>query len=334
MRIVNKYIAVIAAMMMLVAVPIGIAANDAYATTSVTGQYSVYAYNGEAWDSEIVSAYDAAQAVKASTMWNSGTDSMVPKYTSGDWVTYNYDTYGNITTFMGKTNSDTEQWNVFIMDTAKNIVAAADCLGSYKCFSDYAADHRTANILLYYGPSSTTADDVFESYLVYETPVNESEITIVGTSAAYAVTFTLNIAYGGVTATINGNVTDVSGNTITDYALKTSTVTVVGYGSDCYIALKNAIGTTNITGTDDVPNEGYNAYGWMGEMFGLGTVQTAGTDTPSDWTDDSYAYWCIYDDAGHLADFVIGAYSPLASAGEPFSDNTISLTYQNVAMSS
>ncbi len=328
----NKIYAVIAAIMMIVAIPIGFAASDADADTGVTGTYSVYAFNGSAWSSDIVSAYDAAQAVQASDMWNANTDSMVAKYTEGDWVTYNYTTYGNITTFMGKTNTATEQWHVFIIDVSGNIVAAEDCLGSYKCFSDYDQAHRTANIILYYDASDVTADDVLDSFVGYDGAVSISSITTVTESDAYKVTFTLSIEYDGVDASITGTVLDVNGNAVTDAALKASTVTIVGYGSDCYLALKDAVGSVNFTGEDTVPGQGYNAYGWIGEMFGLGTVQTAGTDTPSDWTDDTYAYWCIYDDAEHLADFVLGAYSPLACAGEPFGDNTISLIYEEVEM--
>lgn len=155
----NKMIAAIAAVMMIVAIPIGLAADGADADTGVTGQYSVYAYDGSAWSSDIVDVYDAAQAVQASEMWNANTDSMVAKYTEGDWVTYNYDSYGNINTFMGQTNTATEQWNVFVINTNGSIVAAEDCLGSYKCFSDYDQDHRTANIILYYGINYTTFFD-------------------------------------------------------------------------------------------------------------------------------------------------------------------------------
>lgn len=330
--IMNKFIAVIAAVMMIVAIPIGLAASDADADTGVTGTYSVYAYDGSAWSSDIVGAYDAAQAVQASDMWNANTDSMVAKYIQGDWVTYNYTTYGNITTFMGKANTATEQWNVFIFNAFDEFLAAEDCLGSYKCFSDYDLDHQTANIVLYFGSSNVTADDVKDSYDAYGAAVEKSEITNVTNTDDYKVTFTLSINYDGVNANISGTVLDINGNAVTDTALKTSTVTIVGYGSDCYLALKDAVGSANITGEDTVPGQGYNAYGWMGEMFGLGTVQTAGTDTPSDWTDDKYAYWCIYDDAEHLADFVLGAYSPLACAGEPFGDNTISLIYEEVTM--
>lgn len=53
----NKFIAVIAAVMMIVAIPIGFVASDADADTGVTGTYSVYAYDGDAWSSDVVGAY-------------------------------------------------------------------------------------------------------------------------------------------------------------------------------------------------------------------------------------------------------------------------------------
>lgn len=327
----NKMIAAIAAIMMIVAIPIGLAADGADADTGVTGQYSVYAYDGSAWSSDIVDVYDAAQAVQASEMWNANTDSMVAKYTEGDWVTYNYDSYGNINTFMGQTNTATEQWNVFVINTNGSIVAAEDCLGSYKCFSDYDQDHRTANIILYYGINSMPAQIVAAQYNAYSDKVAESSITNVSDSEAFKVSFNLQITYSGVNASISGSIYDVNGNLVSDASLKASTVTVVGYGSDCYLALKDAVGSENFTGEDTVPGQGYNAYGWMGEMFGLGTVQTGGTDTPSDWTDDTYAYWCFYDSTGQLADFVLGAYSPV-DTDSTFCCDTIGLIYEEVAM--
>ena len=168
-------------------------------------------------------------------------------------------------------------------------------------------------------------------YNAYLDKVAESAITNVSDSDAFRVTFSLQIIYSGVSASIVGNVYDVSGNPISDASLKASTVTVVGYGSDCYLALKDAIGSANFTGEDTVPGQGYNPYGWMGDMFGLGTVQTAGTDTPSDWTDDKYAYWCIYDSTGLLADFVLGAYSPV-DTDSTFCCDSIGLIYKEVEM--
>lgn len=330
-RVMNKSLAVIVAALMVVAMPIGLVAVDADTTTTVNGQYSVYAYDGQGWDSDIVSAYDAAQAVVASKMWENG-DSMVAKYTPGTWVTYNYDTYGNISKFMGVPNNENSQWNVFYINTSDVVVKATHNLGSYKCFDDYDENHRTANIILYYGPSTVSASDV-SGYSSFTGSVAESDITEMDYSDAYAVTFTLSIRYDGANAVIAGDLEDADGNAVTNNRLKTSTVNVVGYGSDCYLALKDALGSEdNCTGTDAIPNQGYNPYGWMGKMLGLEMVQTAGTLTPSDWTDDKYAYWCIYDDGTHLADFVLGAYSPLNSAGEPFGDNSFALTYQEVAM--
>lgn len=329
-RMNSKILAIMVAVMAMVAIPTGLAISDeADADTGVTGTYSVYAYDGNNWYSEAVSAYDAAQAVKATTMWDND-DSMVEKYTPGTWVTYNYTTYGNIDTFMGLSN-EVGVWNIFIIDVNGDIVEATDCLGSYKCYSDYDEDHRTANIILIYDADVITADEADSLYDMYEGDVEESDITIVTNNSAYKVTFKLSISYDGVDASFDGNVYDSNGVLVTDCALKNSVVEIVGYGSDCYLALKNAVGSNNFTGTDAVPGAGYNAYGWMDTLFGLGTVQTAGLDTPSDWTDDSYAYWCIYDASSHLADFVLGAYSPV-DIDPTFAISTIILTYEEVNM--
>lgn len=325
----RKKIAAIAALIMIVAVPIGVMANDSEATGSVTGTYSVYAFDGISWSSDVVYTYDAAQAVMASSMWTNG-DSMVAKYTPGTWVTYNYTTYGDITTFMGKTNGvEGKEWNVFVL-VNDTLVAATDCLGSYKCFSDYDSNHKTANIFLYYALGTVTSEDVMNSFESYSDAVENSAITSVS-GDVYKVTFSLRINYDNVSPTIEETVTDVNGVAISSNNLKTTTVVVEGYGSDCYLALKNAV-KSNITGTDVVPGQGYNAYGWMEQMFGLETVQTAGLDTPSDWTDDKYAYWCIYDAPGELADFVLGAYSPLTCAGSDFVRNSFSLIYSEVTV--
>ena len=316
----NKMIAVIAAVMMIVAIPIGLAADGADADTGVTGQYSVYAFDGSAWSSDIVDAYDAAQAVQASEMWATG-DSMVAKYTEGDWVTYNYDSYGNINTFMGKSNANND-WSIFVYVGSEWTEATVN-LGSYKCFSDYNENYQTANVMLYHG-DVTLAEAV--AALENATGLEEmSDITEMDWSDDFKVTFHLAIVKD-VTPVISGGV-------VTEEELKSSAgVTIEGCGSDCYLALIDAITSSNVVAVDAIPGEGYSAYGWIDTIFGLGTVQTAGLDTPSDWTDDAYSYWCVYDDAEHLADFVLGAYSPLACAGEPFSDNTISLIYEEVAM--
>lgn len=327
--------AMIVALAMIAAPTMIIVADESDATEGVTGTYSVYAYNGEAWSSDVVNAYDAAQAVKGSSMWNTTTDSMVEKYLPGTWVTYNWDTYGNINTFMGQSNGEND-WNVFVKIDGE-WVAAASCLGSYKCFSDYDAGHRTANIMLYYGAGVTASSA--SSEMNGKNLVAESSITQVSSTEAYKVDFYLTVGYESVTPVVNGTVFDSDGIEVTPDDLKTFVIIITGFGSDAYLALLDAIGATNISAETTVPGVGYNAYGWMESMFGLGTVQTAGADTPTDWMDDKYAYWSIYDEHtcmndtnDHLGDFVLGAYSPLVGAGSPFCVDSLALIYDEVAM--
>ena len=134
--------------------------------------------------------------------------------------------------------------------------------------------------------------------------------------------------------TINGVITLDNGQTLNATNLA-SGVTITGYGSDAYLALKNALNVApldNVVGEETIPVNGYNNYSWIDTIFGLGTVQTQGLDTPSDWTDDVYVYWSQYDGnysgegSGQLSGFVLGAYSPLTGANE------FSMVYAEVGM--
>ena len=296
-------------------------ADNSNADETDTGNYSVYAYNGSSWSSDLVWAYDAAQAVQNSTMWNSSTDSMVAKYTPGTWVTYNWSTYGNITTFMGLTNGD-NVWNVFVK-VGTDMVKITDNLGSYRCYSDYNAAHQTANIYLYYGAPSVTVATVAAAVNAQSGLVAQSSITAVTQTSEYEYSFYLEVAYSGATPTITSS--SITANQL--YA----GITLVGYGSDAYLALKSIVGA-DLVAEESVPGTGYYGYSWFYSMFGLSTVQTAGESTPSIWTDDKYAYWTINDGAGDPTDFVLGAYSSLNLAGETFTVSSFEIIYEESNM--
>lgn len=72
------------------------------------------------------------------------------------------------------------------------------------------------------------------------------------------------------------------------------TTTARGYGSNGFTALQNAVGTDPTTGV--VGSSDYGTYGWLTTLFGIGTVQISGQETPDDWTDDVYTYWALYYD--------------------------------------
>lgn len=306
---------IIAALMVTVTGAVAFADNS-NADETDTGNYSVYAYNGSSWSSDLVWAYDAAQAVQNSTMWNSTTDSMVAKYTPGTWVTYNWSTYGNITTFMGLTNGD-NVWNVFVK-VGTDMVKITDNLGSYKCYSDYNAAHQTANIYLYYGASTVTAATVTAAVNAQSGLVAQSSITAVTQTSEYAYTFNLSIDYGSAVPTITSS-------SITAQQLYAG-YEVTGYGSDAFLALKSIVGS-DLVAEENVPGSGYSGYSWFYSLFGLETVQTSGQTTPDTWEDDTYAYWVIADAEGAPTSFVLGAYSSLSLAGTDFTCSSFIISY-------
>ncbi len=330
--------AFIVAAMMVAAFPIMAFADDSDATLgTTTGQYTIFYYDSTsgAWDHATASTYDAAQALKASRFWLSG-DSMVDKTTGGTYPSPNYN-YGDISTFRGITESGDDVWNVLIYQGGSWVVGSA-YLGWYTCFSDQPTSWQTANFALYYGTSDDSGEMIedLESY-IEDQEIDYSVSTTVGTNSDFAFTFYLEISYSGATPTIvsSGNVS------ITAQDLASGT-TVVCYGSNAYLALKWAFGT-NLDAVETIPGIHYSGtgydyweyYSWMYSFFGLSTVQTEGKSTPTDWTDDKYAYWAIYtsyfgpnDDDNVLADFVIGEYAPLSCA--EISDNTIALVYAEI----
>lgn len=332
--------AFVIAMMMVGAFPAMALADEGDAALgTATGSYTVFYYDStsESWNHSTASTYDAAQALKSSGFWMSG-DSMVDKTTSGDYPSPNYN-YGDISTFRGIAESGDDVWNVLVYQ-GDEWVLGSSYLGWYTCFSDQPTSWQTANIALYYGTSDDSESQIedLESY-VEDQEIEYKTAVQVGTDAAFQFSFYLRMTYSGAQPTFVS-----SGNVSITAEELTSGKTIVAYGSNAYLALKWAFGT-NLSAVEDIPGIHYSGtgydyweyYSWIYSLFGLGTVQTAGQSTPSDWTDDKYAYWGIYtsysglgDDDDVLADFVIGQYAPLSCA--EISDNTIALVYAEFSM--
>ena len=310
------------------------AADESDATGPTTsGTYSVYAFNGTQWKSQVINTgvYDAAEALTSATqIWNSNTDSIVPKYIQGTYVTYNATTYGNINTLMGLSNGDVNYWHVYVSSNT-TLRAATVSLGNYTCFSDYDSNYQASNIVLYYGTSAVSLSDVqtaWNNQINAETVVSISPITTVSsTDSGFAVRFALHIDTGA-TATVNGSYVDENNYAVNSDNLNNEVLFVTGYGSNAYLALKSAFSATNdVIGENAIPVNGYYYYSWMYTLFNVGT-QPVG----SDW-----AYWVIYDQHGelndsddHVADFVLGAYSPFATG--IFGDSDFALMHELYSM--
>ncbi len=317
------------AVVMMLAIPyIGFTVEASDSEESIDGTYTILYNDGSGWGYQIVSAFDGAQAVKATAVWQT-TDVMADKSTGGTWASPNTD-YGDITTFMGKTETSSSIWNVFVYQDG-SWVAGNSNIGYYACFGDYYSNWRTANIALYYGAQTTAAPEGLSdaanghlSAITGLTYYDEDEDEDVYYDA-FAVTFYMKIDQAGVTPTI-------SSGAVTSAELSAG-VEVVGYGSTVYLALQQALGN-DVVGEDALPGTYNSTYqywtynGWIDTIFGLGTTQTEGMDTPTDWTDDKYVWWQILSGTtgtGAALGFVLGYYSPLTSSSASL--NALSLVY-------
>ncbi len=306
------------------------------AASTANGTYTIFVNDGTSagWQSQVVNAYDGAQAVQATSFWTSNAGVMAAR-TVTEYGYENLNTsYGDITTFMGKTEDANNVWNVYVL-IGNNWVIGQDAIGYYKCFSDYSADWQTANIALEYGADATAIPSSLDDY-ISDALIDASAITSVS-GESFAVQFYLKNKMSDIPS-VSGQIYDVNGNLVTATAL-TNGVTVKGYGSDAYLALKNALNVSgasddNVVGSETIPS----SYSWITTIFGMGTVQTQGQDTPSDWTDDIYAYWNQYNglysetetSSNVLSPFTLGAYSPLTSA--PATQAVFSMVYAEGGM--
>jgi len=325
----NLIATVIVALVAMCAPVIGLIPDDSEATTSAHGVYSVYAYNGTAWSTDLVTdAYDAAQAVQKSDMWQSTTDSMTPLYVQGTYVTYQPELYGGITTFMGLSNTTSNVWNVFVYVNG-NWISPTPSLGCYVCFDDIQASYRSANVCLYYGTAMTSAPTNIPTQTQALSPVIS-----VGETSDYEYRIYVKVS-SSYNVAISTDVYDEDGDIIDETMLHNG-VFVKAYGSNAAVAVNNLFGAniSIVTAIPGIYNDSYYLYqGWINSFFGLTTQQTAGADTPNDWTDNTYVYWNLYDrynvftgEADHLSDFVLGAFSTMSCA--PIADSTFALLYQ------
>ena len=216
----------------------------------------------------------------------------------GDYVTNNSN-YGAFTKLLDLSASGNYNWYVYVYDDDDDEpawVLTTTAIGLYQPFNDWVGDLQTANIAFYYGLSSQSA---LPSTIMPLTEVPESSNDV--NADAYAVSFTFDYVgqktYAGYN--YNGIVTE----------------TAVGYGSNAWSALKNALNgqSTVVTG-----GELYSNYGWLNSMKGMSSVPIY-TGDPNDYSDDVYTYWNLYyyDDSNPASpgfmysNFTTGFYSPL-----------------------
>ena len=215
----------------------------------------------------------------------------------GDYVTNNTN-YGAFTELLDLSAAGDCSWYVYVY-SGTTWVLTTTAIGLYQPYNDWIGDLKTANIAFYYGEEevSTFPDTIM--------PItNVPSASVDSNASEYAVSFTF--VYPGQTS--YGN-----------YVYETNIIqTVVGYGSNAWSALKNALGS-EVSGGNT-----YSNIGWLDSLKGLSSDRIYGEDTPNDYSDDVYKYWSLYyyDDSSVTApgfaysNFTTGFYSPLDGSAQ------------------
>ncbi len=303
----------VAAMFVFGAFIVSMNADDSEAVTA--GSMNIYVYDGDGWtDYTNLSGYNALQALQASTAtvvaashYESttsttflSTDYVIQK--SNDWGTYDEinSNYGDILTINGVTEAGSNKWITFYYSN-NSWIMGPDAIGFIVPFSDGAIS--SANVVLYYGQESSQ-EAIIEQIDEYTSDLAlRSVIDVLSddVKANYETEFYLKIdttsdpSIAGST-TVQYKTGDSWASKTLEASDLTTGITVRGYGSNAYAALKNAIGAANVVGID-----AYGPYnGWITTIFGLGTV--SGTN---------YTYWVQNTSSGVYLSFNMGAYSTL-----------------------
>ncbi len=304
----------LAAMFVVGAFAITLGSDDSEAVTA--GSMNIYVYDGEEWtDYTNLSGYNALQALQASAATFTpashtegslsflSTDYIIQK--SNSWGSYDEinSNYGDIYSIGDYEETDTDKWETYYYN-GSSWVAGPDAIGFIVPFSDGAIS--SANVVLYYntGDDGDTVSEEIGSHISTASLRSVINVKSADVKADYMMEFNIKITASGYTPTIaSGTVVEYKNGTAwssktLEVSDLTAGITVRGYGSNAYAALKDAIGAGNVTGTD-----AYGSYyGWVNTIFGLGTV-----------TGTNYIYWIQNTSGNVYLSFNMGAYSTLGN---------------------
>ncbi len=279
-----------------------IGADESDAVTA--GQMNVYIYNGDEWSDYLgMPGYNALQALQATEeSIDADCDYILNKVNEWGPYTEMNSNYGNVTAISGLAEDEQNVWNVFVYNNGWSV--GIDAIGYITPFVDGAAP--SANIVLYYGADATEVPDDVVSHVT-----SFAAMTVVG-GDDYKYTFELLVKDENYNPT-------VASFTVVEYVKADGTIatkmltaadlkngiTLVGYGSNAYAALKDAVGARNISATE-TPGP---YYGWLNVLFGLTTVSSG----------SNYTYWAQNTAGGVYLSYNLGAYSTLENV--PSDDN-------------
>lgn len=282
---------------------VGFQDSDADADSAQTIKVFYNATGTETWTSSGQNAYNVYLAIYGA-MSSLGytfetTASNTQWYvTSGGYSNPNM-TYGKI----DKIN-DSETFTILGYDSSDSswddITSVA--LGWLRPYSDYSevavvgsSSSVYSNIAIKMGNAST--DAILSSDLI--------GLTTVQNNSAYYYTFYLFDTSATIVVQDGTQVKTSSGLQTLTASMLQSGITVCGYGSDAYLALKDAVGSALVGQMTSWVDQGsyYTYYSWMDTLFGTGTAsETSGGVT-------TYHYWASYDSSMDYLDWTLGYYS-------------------------
>ncbi len=330
--------------MMVVVAFAGVSAfiDNSDAATSNDGIVDVY-FKGPTGDlaSTTVTAYDLYQAVVAAdstlgftaesndSSWNQLEGEAPYQYYNPDqdYGTLSGITIGDSTLLISAFT--VYVYNTIVDDTAYSWNVANPAIGWYHPYSDYSASYESedgsysmasAAIAIIYGTEETTVSVLDDT--APKTPVAITD------DDSFKYTFRIssgqNLSFDAVAVKVMSGTQIVDGE-LNSTNIKTG-VTVVGWGSNAYEALKNALGSGVVEGQSDYAilnvtdySSYYTYYSWLDSILNLGTVTTDngdGTYTYNYWESKLGSTYC---------DYTFGYYSSIQGAQN--AGNAFNLTY-------
>lgn len=313
----NKVISMmVAALLVIVAGAVMMdVASDSDATAS--GSVKVYYKGTGGWSDTTVSAFDLYQAVETAkttlgyTITITGENSTWNKLEDGY---YNPDKdYGTISQINGSSD-----FTVYVYDDESSAwVVAKAPLGWYRPFEDYAQ-----TVTFQDGTCAGASNVAISTDGTVPTATDVIDFTSVGTGADYRYAFTLKNNQNTINVPAGTNVKIKDGRNYVTHELTTTElragITIYGYGSDAYLALKDAL--SPVTGGDyafELVDMGsyqyYQYYSWMDEILNAGTQSIYGSDSTGNFS--QYIYW-VQSGTGTTAgaDYTLGYYSMLSGS--------------------
>ncbi|MCQ2069974.1 MAG: hypothetical protein MJZ68_02470 [archaeon] len=289
----KKIMTILVAIMIVAVAGAVISTSDDAQASVAGGNVNISVYDGHSWAVYSGTGYNAYQALMSVTGLNVvGDGDYVKQYTNsyGTYDDLNPD-YGKVTAVGDVANGDSAVWNVAYYKGNEWKVATCT-LGYISPFAD--AFCSSANVALYYGDivlsevedhASTSANLITPAETTdyrYSFNIKVSSDTTPDIAEGTSVIIKQGTRYVPITLTAN---------------MLVNGVTIYGYGSNAYAALKDAVGVANIVGEESYATY----YGWIVSLFGLGTVSSG----------SNYIYWNQYIAPNTYSSFSMGYYSTI-----------------------